>query len=151
MTMEWMPLVWLGVFLVALIIEAVSEALLSIWFVAGALACLGISFIPGCPLWVQIVVFLVVSLIAFLTLRPFFSKILKRKITRTNSDSLVGTRIVILKDGDSQDPAEATFRGLSWAVIPLKEADKLTRGTIATIVAIDGNKLIVEPVEKENN
>ena len=53
MTMEWMPLVWLGVFLVALIIEAVSEALLSIWFAAGALVCLGISFIPGCPLWVQ--------------------------------------------------------------------------------------------------
>ena len=151
MTMEWMPLVWLGVFLVALIIEAVSEALLSIWFAAGALVCLGISFIPGCPLWVQVVVFLVVSLIAFLTLRPFFSKILKRKITRTNSDSLVGTRIVILKDGDSQNPAEVSFRGLSWAAIPLKEGDKLTRGTIATIVAIDGNKLMVEPVEKENN
>ena len=149
--MEWMPLVWLGVFLVALIIEAVSEALLSIWFAAGALVCLGISFIPGCPLWVQVVVFLVVSLIAFLTLRPFFSKILKRKITRTNSDSLVGTRIVILKDGDSQNPAEVSFRGLSWAAIPLKEGDKLTRGTIATIVAIDGNKLMVEPVEKENN
>lgn len=151
MTMEWMPLVWLGVFLVALIIEAVSEALLSIWFAVGALVCLGISFIPGCPLWVQIVVFLVVSLITFLTLRPFFSKILKRKITRTNSDSLVGTRIVILKDGDSQDPAEVSLRGLSWAAIPLKEGDKLTRGMIATIVAIDGNKLIVEPVEKENN
>ena len=46
--MEWMPLVWLGLFLVALIVEAVSEALLSIWFAAGALVCLGISFIPGC-------------------------------------------------------------------------------------------------------
>lgn len=148
--MEWMPLVWLGLFLVALIVEAVSEALLSIWFAAGALVCLGISFIPGCPLWVQIIVFLVVSLIAFLVLRPFFSKILKRKITRTNSDSLVGSQIVILKDGDSLKPAEASFRGLSWAAIPLKEENKLTRGMIATIVAIDGNKLIVEPVEKEN-
>ena len=72
--MEWMPLVWLGLFLVALIVEAVSEALLSIWFAAGALVCLGISFIPGCPLWVQIIVFLAVSAIAFLILRPFFLK-----------------------------------------------------------------------------
>ena len=148
--MEWMPLVWLGLFLVALIVEAVSEALLSIWFAAGALVCLGISFIPGCPLWVQIIVFLAVSAIAFLILRPFFSRVLKRKIIRTNSDSLTGSRIVILKDGDSLEPAEASFRGLPWTAIPLKDGMKLTRGMIATIVAIDGNKLIVEPVEKEN-
>ena len=63
---------------------------------------------------------------------------------------MTGSRIVILKDGDSLEPAEASFRGLSWTAIPLKDGMKLTRGMIATIVGIDGNKLIVEPVEKED-
>ena len=55
-----MWLVWLSMFVLSLILEASTEALVSIWFAAGALVSLGCSFIPGLPYWGEIIVFFAV-------------------------------------------------------------------------------------------
>ena len=52
-----MWLVWLGMFVLSLILEASTEALVSIWFAAGALVSLGCSFIPGLPYRGEVIVF----------------------------------------------------------------------------------------------
>ena len=53
---------WLALFVVFLIVEAGTVALVSIWFALGALAAL-VSCVLGAEMWLQITVFLVVSLV----------------------------------------------------------------------------------------
>ena len=70
-----MWIIWLAIMIVMVIVECMGPALVSIWFAAGALVSLILSllsFIPGVtiPWWVQVIVFVVVSAITLLALRP---------------------------------------------------------------------------------
>ena len=59
--MELVTLIWLGLVIVFLVVEAACPIhLVSIWFAAGSLVALLVSYFHG-PLWLQIAVFLVVS------------------------------------------------------------------------------------------
>ena len=89
---QWMWLVWLGMFVLSLILEASTEALVSIWFAAGALVSLGCSFIPGLPYWGEVIIFFAISLIAFFAIRPFLTRFQRRKRTPTNVDALIGSK-----------------------------------------------------------
>ena len=64
------PIYWLMLFVVLLGIEILTMGLTTIWFAGGALAAFLISLI-GCPVWLQAVVFIAVSLILLLVTRPF--------------------------------------------------------------------------------
>ena len=66
-------LIWLGLLLLFAIGEAVSVGLTSIWFAAGALVAL-IAALLGGPLWLQIVLFIVVSALCLLAIRPLAQK-----------------------------------------------------------------------------
>ena len=54
---------WLGVLVICLIVEGAVPGLVSIWFAFGALVALLTSLLNA-PLWLQVTVFLVVSLAA---------------------------------------------------------------------------------------
>ena len=75
-----MPWVWLGVTIAAIVIEASTFALVAIWFIPSALISLLLS-IFSLPLWLQITVFLVSSVLLMIFLKPFVKKLLKDKRT----------------------------------------------------------------------
>ena len=72
------PIYWLMLFVVLLGIEILTMGLTTIWFAGGALAAFLISLI-GCPVWLQAVVFIAVSLILLLVTRPFAIRYLNQK------------------------------------------------------------------------
>ena len=51
--MEIMDFVWLGIAILAAVVEAIVPALVSIWFVPAGLVALVLSLF-GAPLWAQI-------------------------------------------------------------------------------------------------
>ena len=61
-----MLIVWLSVFVLALIVEISTDMLVSVWFCIGALVALGVTYIPGTPLWVEILVFFAVTIISLI-------------------------------------------------------------------------------------
>lgn len=69
-----MLIVWAVIFTLALMAELLTEALVSVWFCVGAIVAFAITFIPGMPYWGEIIVFVGVSLITFLVLRPILQK-----------------------------------------------------------------------------
>ena len=77
--------VWLGVLVVMLVAEGITAGLVSIWFAAGALAALIVQMLGGWA-WLQILVFLLVSLAALLLLRPMARKMLQKDRQATNAD-----------------------------------------------------------------
>ena len=76
--------------LVFIAAEAATVSLVSTWFAAGALAAMVTSLLGG-ELWLQVVIFAVVSGVLLALLRPIAKKHFTPKLTRTNVDSVVGT------------------------------------------------------------
>ena len=135
----WMGL-WLGIFILALIIELCTEQIVSIWFSGSAL----ISFILSlCKVywWIQIIVFVVCSIVLLIFSRPFIRKVLQRDIP-TNIDSLIGTSIKVISEVTPTSLGEGKIRDVTWSLISNNETIK--EGEYATIIAIEGNKLHVK-------
>ena len=65
--------VWLGLLAFFVIVEAATANLLTIWFAAGSLVAFISSFFIENPI-IQIVIFVVVSLIVLVALRPIAKK-----------------------------------------------------------------------------
>ena len=145
----YMWIIWLALFVIMLIVEAMGPALVSIWFSFGALIALIVSFIPNVPWWVEVVVFVVISVATLLALRPLAKKYFKRNSLKTNVDSFVGKRGYVIEDITLLKPGAVKIGDVSWTAIPLKEDEKILENEIIEVVALKGNKLIVKKVEEK--
>ena len=68
-------ILWLVLLIAFLLVEATTVTMVSIWFVAGSLVAMIISFLGG-QIWLQVVAFLEVSAILLVCLRPWAKKYL---------------------------------------------------------------------------
>ena len=89
--MELVSLIWLGLVIVFLIVEASCPIhLVSVWFAVGSLVALAVQALGG-PLWLQVALFLVVSGVLLAALWPLTKRYLKPNLTATNVDSVIGS------------------------------------------------------------
>ena len=96
--------IWILGIIAFIILEAVTYQLVSIWFAIGALGGMIAAFL-GTNFYVQMAVFIVVSFICILCLRPLSMKFFKPRNVETNAQSLVGKEVLITSDVD-QDMIE---------------------------------------------
>ena len=147
--MELSVILWFVLLLVFLVVEAACPIhLVSIWFAAGSLAALIASFFGG-PVWLQVVLFLVVSCTLLALLWPFIKKFLRPKLEKTNIDAIVDQEGLVTVAIDNINAAgqvklgamEWTARSTSGKVIPA--------GTLVKVDRIEGVKVYVSVVEAE--
>lgn len=86
--MGW-AIFWLAMIVVAVVTEAATNQLVSIWFVLGGVAAL-ISNLCGAPLYVQWILFVVVSGVALVCTRPLVKKLTSFRRQDTNAGRCVG-------------------------------------------------------------
>lgn len=146
---EYLWIVWLAVFVIALLVEWATSELVSLWFALGALIALVFSIVPGVAWWVQLIVFAVISFATFLFIRPMLKKLIKRDQVDTNIDEIVGKRGIMTDDYTDLHQGEVKINGVLWTAINTNENEKIEKGTKVTVVAVEGNKLIVK-IMKEN-
>ena len=146
---QYMWIIWLGLFVLMLIVEAGGPALVSVWFAFGALVSLIVSFIPGVPWWVEVIVFVVTSTATLLALRPVFKKYLKRNKFDSNIDSFQGKRGYVIEDITYLKPGAVKIGDVAWTAIPVDQKTEIKENEIIEVVAISGNKLIVKKVEEK--
>jgi membrane protein implicated in regulation of membrane protease activity len=145
-------LVWL-VFVIAFIVgELVSVGLTSIWFAAGALVAL-IFAVFGAPFWLQMLLFILVSLGCLYATRPLANRFLNQNVQSTNAESLVGQEICITERVSNLDQTgTAVVNGQEWTVRAADDREILEKDELARIISISGVKLIVKKMnlnEKE--
>ena len=141
-----MPIIWVGVLILMVILEALSAQLISIWFVAGAVAAAVVSlFVPS--LSVQIVVFVTVSLFLLAVTRPFVKKLKSNlKVVPTNADRYIGKTAVVLEDiDDVKGSGQVKVEGSIWSA-RAANGGSISKGSEVTIEEIKGVKLIVSPI-----
>ena len=142
-----MIIFWIVVFAVALIVEAASFALVSIWFAAGALGAL-IAAVLGADLTVQLVVFaLVAGLLLFFT-RPLLKKLFPAKFIPTNSELDIGKTAVVIETIDKlSGKGRVRVGGVDWAAISADES-VIPEGESVTIKEIRSSRVIVEKLKQ---
>ena len=135
---------WLALFVVFLIVEAGTVALVSIWFALGALAAL-VSCVLGAEMWLQITVFLVVSLVLLAVL---WKKVRgKAPRTRTNVDSVIGTEGYVTEAIDNLSyTGRVKLGGITWAARSTSGTG-IPVGTLVKVERIEGVKVFVSPAE----
>ena len=144
---QYMPIVWVGFAIFMLLCEGFTTQLVSIWFVLGSV-CAAITTIFTSDITIQSAVFLVVSLVSLIVTRPLVKRFKKRnKTTGTNADRHIGQVGFMLTDlTDIDKTAQAKVGAETWTV----KSDKapLLKGTKVKVLAIEGVKLIVEPISE---
>lgn len=139
---------WLAAMLVFIVIEAVTYALVSIWFAAGAAAGLIVCALGG-EVWLQFVAFAAVSAIVLALLRPAAKKLLGVKKTPTNADAVLGTTALVTEDINNElGLGEVSVQGRRWSARSV-DGSVILSGTRVIPQRIEGVKLFVVPV-KEN-
>ena len=142
--MELMWLIWIGLMVVFAIVEASTVSMVSLWFIGGSLGGLIVTLLGG-GIWLQIVVFLAVSVALLACLRPFVRKYVTPKKTATNVDMVLGRSAYLTQTVDNlRGTGALKLDGKEWTV---RSADEsiLPVGTLVKIVKLEGVKLYVEP------
>lgn len=137
---------WLAATIFFVFIEASTFNLVSVWFAMGGAAAL-ISCIFTGSLRVQSAVFVAVSILCLLALRPLTAR-LRRPLTPTNGDLNVGRTATILTPVTDDAPGRARLDGVDWNAQAVPGAS-FAPGDKCRVAAIRSTTLIVEPAPIE--
>ena len=133
---------WLAVAVIAIIVEVIVPSLVSIWFVPAALIAMILEAL-SVPVIVQVVAFLILSIISIFLSKKFIGT--SKKDTRTNIDSVVGERCIVTEKIDNiHGTGKVRLNGMDWSA---RSADSDTLYEVDDIVYVDrveGVKLIVK-------
>ena len=125
---KYMPFIWIGFAIVMAVVEASTTQLVSLWFVLGAVAA-AISTIFTPSIFVQLVVFLVVSALSLLITRPLVR--------------LIGQFGIVTKGiADPFSVGQVKVLGETWSA--QSEITPIEVGAKVEILEIEGVRLIVE-------
>lgn len=137
-------IMWLIILIAAVGIEAATLGLTSIWFAGGALFAL-IAAALHAPMIIQILLFLIISLILLFFTRPIAVKYFNKERVKTNVEGLVGRQAIVTSEIDNiQGTGQIIIGGQEWSARSLDDKAKLPVGTVVVIAAISGVKLIVK-------
>ena len=136
---------WLMAFIILVVMEFLTMGLTTIWFAIGALVAFFASLF-GASLWVQIILFLVISLVVLVVYRPLAVKYVNSKRTKTNVDDLVGKEAKVTERIDNLNQmGRVVLNGMDWSA-RTTIGGTIDVDTIVRVVDVKGVKLIVEPV-----
>ena len=140
-----LKILWLVLLIVFSAAEAVTVGLTSIWFAAGALVAL-IAALLGWPLWVQLTLFLAVSLLCLLAVRPLARRHLNSRAEPTNADRVIGAEAQVTEDIDNiHGKGAVIIRGMTWSARS-EGGGPIAAGAMVRVLRIEGVKVFVEPI-----
>ena len=138
--------VWAVVTITTLVAEIVTVELATVWFTVGGFVAFILALCSVGEV-IQVIVFLVVSVLSFVSLRPVCKKLLKDSNEKTNVDSVIGTVHTLLSEIAEEKPGEIKINGVSWRVVS-KDNQTFAVGEKVKIVEVQGNKFLVEKGEE---
>ena len=143
--MSYQAWFWLAVIILFLVIEMITVSLVSIWFVGGALAAFITSYFTE-NIWIEVAVFLAVSVVLLILLRPLARKLsVKQKDQMVScAKAMIGKQAIVTEEIDNVHAKGAVqVNGQYWTAKTEMFKDTIPKDTIVDIVDVDGVKLIV--------
>lgn len=143
--MAWIP--WVGAALVLGIVEVFT---VDLFFLTLSLAAVGagIAAVAGFNIWVQVVVFIILSLVLLVLVRPWARGLLARSTPNieTNAQGLVGMEAVVT--APLKGPSgRVLLQGEQWSARGEK-GRSFPVGSVVRVVGIEGATAVVGPKQE---
>ena len=137
-----MNIIWTVTMVACIVLELSTVSLTCIWFGLGALAALLASLFHA-PIWLQVVWFFVVSVLALIATRPLVKKYINGKTQPTNADMLIGQTCVVLEPISNLSGTGAVKVGGKVWTARSTDGTVFAAGERVVAVRIEGVKLMV--------
>ncbi len=135
---------WLVATVILSVIEIFTMGLVTIWFAAGAAVAFILSLFDA-PLFLQIAVFLVVSIAVLVLVRPIAAAHFNNRLKKTNIDAIIGRKLIAKTDIDNlHGKGKVDMDGSTWLAVSSADNIIIKAGEEVKVVEVRGAKLIVE-------
>ncbi len=144
-------LIWVGLMVVCLIVEAACPIhLVSLWFAVGALLAAVACWFQA-ELWLQITIFVAVSAALLICLWPLTKKYLNPAHAATNIDSIPGSKAYVTASIDNvHAQGQVKINGMEWTARSTSGMS-IPEGTLVQVDRIEGVKVFVSPAKETVN
>lgn len=145
-----MPTLYLAIFWIVLavvlaVIEAETQGMVSLWFSIGAVFSFFASLL-GIPMLYQALIFVIISSLLLIFLRPFAKDFLKVRPTKTNADRMVGEKGEVLETIDNtKRTGQVKVLGQIWSASSSTE-EKIEKDSLIVVENISGVRLYVKTI-----
>lgn len=141
-----LALYWLIAAAVFIVLEIATLGLTTIWFAGGALVA-ALAAMLVLPIYVQVIIFLVISGFLLLITRPLASHFLNNRTVKTNAESLIGLQCLVTKEiNNLKAQGEVTIKGQMWSARSVENGILIPQHSIVKVEAISGVKLMVSVI-----
>lgn len=139
--------VWLIIAGIFVILEIATMGFLVFWFAVGALVAMVVSFFVE-SIFVQSLVFVIVSTILLFATKPFVNKVMpKDSFVKTNSYSIEGKVGKVTIDIEPiEGKGQVKVAGEAWSAKSVDDT-YIPKDTEVVIEKIEGVKAIVKPLK----
>ena len=140
-----MAVIWLIIAVVCGLIEAGTIALVSVWFVIGAVVSFFMALIFPESILLQIFVFILFSILSLVFIRTVAKKYVDKYTRGGNINSKVDKTGVVVQEIKKDEKGRVKIGDVEWLAVSNED---ISEGTKVRITNVDGNTLCVEKVEE---
>jgi len=138
---------WLIVLAILIFIEILTLGLTTIWFAGGALIAFIVSLFYD-NLLIEIILFLIISLVLLYFTRPVVLKYFNPKRIKTNYEGVIGKEALVITTIDNINAVgQVTVDGQEWSAKSL-ERNIIEKGSTVRVQGITGVKLMVTIIKE---
>ena len=141
-------ILWAAILVISVVVEGCTTALVSIWFAPAAAVCILLELFGVKNIYIQLVAFILLTVLLVFLLRNRIKASFKRPSTKTNVDSLIGKTAVVEEDILDGKVGRVNIGGMSWAAVS-DETRSILAGEKVKILEISGVKLCCIPLSDE--
>ena len=124
---------WLVLLIIAIVVEVLTMGLTTIWFAGGALVAI-LATLLHAPIWLQVILFMAVSLLLLFFTRPVAVKYFNKDRVKTNVESMVGRQAVVTSEIDNlQGIGQVTLSGQEWSARSMDDTLRIPVGSVVDI------------------
>lgn len=140
------PLIWLIAALALAGAEALTGDLFLLMLSGGALAAAGSSWLIGWPIWADGLVFLLVSVLLLVGVRPALRRRLHSGRGLPEPAKALEGKSALVLDRVARHEGQVKLAGEVWTARPLNDNDVYEPGDQVTVVQIEGATAVVSKI-----
>ncbi len=136
-------IIWLGIMIVLLMIEVATLGLTTLWFAGGSLVAFFAALLHA-PVFVQVLLFLLVSIVLLYFTRPIAIRYLNKSRVKTNVETIIGKEAVVTQDiNNLHAQGQVVIGGMEWTARTSTNEETIEKNAVVVVKKVDGVKLIV--------
>ncbi len=141
-----LPWFWLFVMILAIVFEAITFSLTTVWAAISALLMVFLCR-TGLPFRWQLLIFFIITILLMIFTRPFAVKKLKLGRVTTNVNSMDGQEVLVVKKITRFEKGEVrASNGVTWMAACSESAGEgeIPKGSVCLVERVEGNTLVVK-------